>query len=234
MKNLVIAFSSFLTNRDLNRERLTEYAICYEQLHRVLPENFSLVFVDNTIDNKNTLATLSPRLHNAVNDTPCIFYNNNIGVSNKGLGELDMLIKARHLLDFSKYEKIGYLTGRRFVTCPYVFYRTEHCKKKMLVGSQHFVNAFTGAVNPLTPNCFEDMYFSMDTDIMVEYVNYAKNNLNPPPGIGSEQILYSFVQNSGHEYEELKHLGFIRNNWERWGTAAPNQYSRELNNYMVC
>ena len=234
MKNLILAFSSFLTDRDPNRARLNEYAICYEQLHRVLPANFSLVFVDNTLDNKNILYTLNRRLHDVVNNTACIFYNKNIGTTNKGLGELDMLIKARHLLDFSAYNKIGYLTGRRFITCPYVFDKTENCKKKILVGSQHFVNAYTGAVNPLTPNCFEDMYFSMDGDVMNEYVNYAISNLNPAPGVGSEQILHSFVQNSKYEYEELKHLGFIRNDWERWGGAVPNQYTRELNNFMVC
>ena len=99
----------------------------------MLPANFSLVFVDNTLDNKNTLYTLNRRLYDVVNNTACIFYNNNIGTANKGLGELDMLIKARHLLDFSAYNKIGYLTGRRFITCPYVFDRTENCKKKILI-----------------------------------------------------------------------------------------------------
>jgi hypothetical protein len=179
-KNLVLAFSSFFISRDPDRGRLEEYAICYEQLHRVLPDTFSLIFVDNTIANKRDLAMISQRLYKAVDNTPCLFYDNNIGVSNKGLGELDMLAKAFNRLDLSSYDKISYLTGRRFVTCPYVFYRTENCKKKILVGSQHFVNAQSGQVIPLTPNCFEDMYFSMDYDVMVEYVDYAKKNMNPP------------------------------------------------------
>jgi hypothetical protein len=232
-KNLVLAFSSFFISRDPDRGRLEEYAICYEQLHRVLPDTFSLIFVDNTIANKRDLAMISQRLYKAVDNTPCLFYDNNIGVSNKGLGELDMLAKAFNRLDLSSYDKISYLTGRRFVTCPYVFYRTENCKKKILVGSQHFVNAQSGQVIPLTPNCFEDMYFSMDYDVMVEYVDYAKKNMNPPPGVGSEQILYSFVNSTKYAYEELNHLGFIRNNWERWG-STPNQYTRDLQNYMVC
>ena len=176
---------------------------------------------------------MSPRLYNAVKDTPCLFYDNNIGVTNKGLGELDMLIKAFHHMDMMSYDKVAYHTGRRFVTCPYVFDRTTNCKKKILVGSQHFVNAYSGAVNPLTPNCFEDMYFSMDSDLMHQYVTFAKSNLNPPTGVGSEQILYQFVNSNNHDYEELNHLGFIRNNWERWG-STPNMYSRDLSNFIVC
>ncbi len=232
-KNIVLAFSSFFISRDPDRGRLEEYAICYEQLQRVLPDTFSLVFVDNTVATKQELAKISPRLYRAVENIPCLFYDNNIGVANKGLGELDMMIKVFQHLDLSSYDKISYLTGRRFITCPYVFYRTENCKRKILVGSQHFVNAHTGHVVPLTPNCFEDMYFSMDYDVMNEYVNFARANLNPPPGVGSEQILYSFVKSSNYEYEQLDHLGFIRNNWERWG-STPNQYTREMQNYMVC
>jgi hypothetical protein len=234
MNNLLIAFSSFIIPRDPNKGRLEEYAICYEQLLRVLPKTFSLLFVDNTIDNKNELATIHPRLYRAVGETPCLFYNNNIGLTNKGLGELDMLVQASSKLDFSSFKKIAYMTGRRFATCPYVFDRTETCKKPILVGSQHFINPYTGDVNPLTPNCFEDMYFSMDSDMMMKYVRFAKQNLNPPPGVGSEQILYSFVKSSSeHEYEELNHLGFIRNNWERWG-GTPNLYSRDASNFAVC
>lgn len=233
MSNLLIVFSSFIIPRDPTHSRFEEYAICYEQIARVIPPTFSLIFVDNTIDNKNKLSTIHPRLYNAVKAIPCLFYDNNIGLTNKGLGELDMLISVEKRIDFLSYKKIAYMTGRRFPTCPYVFDRTNQCNKKILVGNQHFVDPYTGHINPLTPNCFEDMYFSMDADMMKEYVLYAKDNLSPPFGVGSEQILYSFVKYKGCEYEELNHLGFIRNNWERWG-GTPNLYSRDASNFVVC
>ena len=53
--NLVLVFSSFHVDSDPNREREEEYAICYEQLLRVLPENFTVLFCDNTVSDISEL-----------------------------------------------------------------------------------------------------------------------------------------------------------------------------------
>ena len=117
--NLVLVFSSFHVDSDPNRER-EEYAICYEQLLRVLPENFTVLFCDNTVSDISELK--NERLKNVVKDKLKMFYNDNIGKkTNKGLGELDMLVKARSKILFSFYDSVSYLSGRKLITCPYVF-----------------------------------------------------------------------------------------------------------------
>ena len=103
--NLVLVFSSFHVDSDPNREREEEYAICYEQLLQVLPENFTVLFCDNTVSDISELK--NERLKNVVKDKLKMFYNDNIGKTNKDLGELDMLVKARSKILFSFYDSVS-------------------------------------------------------------------------------------------------------------------------------
>ncbi len=45
MENLLLCFSSFHVDSDPSNMREEEYAICYEQLLRVLPSNFDVVLL---------------------------------------------------------------------------------------------------------------------------------------------------------------------------------------------
>ena len=103
--NLVLVFSSFHVDSDPNREREEEYAICYEQLLRILPKKFNALFCDNTISDLSDLK--NERLKNVLKNKLKMFYNNNIGKTNKGLGELDMLVTARSKIMFSFYDSVS-------------------------------------------------------------------------------------------------------------------------------
>lgn len=235
MKNhLLLCFSSFIIPRDAVGARMEEYAICYEQLKRIIPKNISLIFLDNTISSITDIT--NKRLISAIGESPCLFYNKNIGLVNKGMGELDMLVVGEKKLDFRSYDRIIYLTGRRFITCPYIFDRNENCKEEILVGNQPIINPFLGIEFPSGVDLFGDMFFSMTSSKMIEYCRYSEHLLRKqangelPVGVGSEQVLYSFVKGNSYPYEEIKHLGFIRNDWEM---TNHHKYSREISNFQV-
>lgn len=229
-RHLVLCFSSFVIPRDISRLRMEEYAICYEQLKRVLPNNFHLVFVDNTVSSIGEIN--NNRLVKALGDSSCLFYNYNVGLYNKGLGELQMMMTAENKLDFTSYKNIVYLTGRRFITCPYVFERTDRLDGDILVGNQPIINPFSGVEYPSGINMFGDMFFSMSSKKMIEYCRYVKTLFNRETSLdmGSEQILYSFINQHNYEFEEIKHLGFVRNDWE---LVDPSSYSRRVENFQV-
>lgn len=230
-RHLILCFSSFVIPRDVSRLRMEEYAICYEQLKRVIPNNFDLIFIDNTVSHIKDIK--NSRLVNALGDTPCLFYDYNIGLQNKGLGELEMMITAQKKIDFTSYKNVVYLTGRRFITCPYVFERTDRLiDRDILVGNQPIVNPFSGMQYPSGVNMFGDMFFSMSSQKIIEYCKYVEDNLKreTPLDIGSEQILYSFIKKHNYEFEEIKHLGFVRNDWEMVDRST---YSRRVENFQV-
>ncbi len=225
MSHLLLCFSSFHVDSDLNNNREEEYAICYEQLLRVLPDDFTCRFIDNTTNNINDIK--NERLKNLLANNPSILYNNNVGKTNKGLGELDMLVRAKKLLDFSDYETISYLTGRRILTCPYVFDKTRETKQDAIMSNPPVYSLMTGTPYPMGKNLYNDMFFSMSSKVMVQYCIYCENILkNGSSGLGSEQILYNFINENKIDFEWIEHLGFIRNDWELSG----NEYTRQEGN----
>ena len=230
-RHLILCFSSFVIPRDASGLRMEEYAICYEQLKRVIPNNFDLIFIDNTVS--HIIDIKNSRLVGALGDTPCLFYNHNIGLQNKGLGELEMMITTQKKIDFTSYKNVVYLTGRRFITCPYVFERTDKLMDRdILVGNQPIINPFSGVQYPSGVDMFGDMFFSMSSQKIIEYCKYVEDilKIETPLDIGSEQILYSFIKKHNYEFEEIKHLGFVRNDWEMVDRST---YSRRVVNFQV-
>ena len=224
-KHLLLSFSSFHVASDPQNKREEEYAICYEQLLRVLPDDFVCRFIDNTTNDISDIK--NERLKNALAETPSILYNNNVGETNKGLGELDMLVRAKKLLDFSDYKTISYLTGRRILTCPYVFDKTRETEKDAIMSNPCIYSIMSGIAHPLGENLYNDMFFSMSSEVMTQYCTYCENILkNESFGLGSEQVLYNFINEKKIDFEWIEHLGFIRNDWEPSG----NEYTRQEGN----
>lgn len=226
MNNLLLCFSSFHVESDPHNKREEEYAICYEQLFRVLPKNFKCVLLDNTINHPNDL--FSDRLKSCLKNIPLLCYNKNIGKTNKGLGELDMLIHAKKKLEFSSYETVSYLTGRRIITCPYVFDKVNEMKNNSLMSNPPIYSVKTGLPYPMGVKLYNDMFFSMKTNIMISYCNYAENIIQSQiTSLGSEQILFNFINENQISYDWIEHLGFLRNDWELTNHKG---YTREEGN----
>ena len=98
MKNLVFASAAFHPNREniiykkkdiIDRE--DEYLFCFKQLFRVIPENFEVYIVDNTIDNFNSI--FNKELKELLENSNILFSKsiNNPKVKNIGVAELKEL-----------------------------------------------------------------------------------------------------------------------------------------------
>ncbi len=154
----------------------------------------------------------------------------NIGTTNKGLGELTLLKSGLDQIDPDEYENIAYVTGRQFYTCPYVFERTERLEKDALLSYPDFVFLDGRVQENKKGRLFNDMFFSMKSDKMVMYSDYSMQQIDYmlENQIGSEYNLYDFVERNNIEYEWLDFLGLIRNDWQR------NNNASDISNYHVC
>jgi hypothetical protein len=229
MKNLLLTFSSFHVSSDKNFERENEYFICYDQLLRLMPKSFDLVFIDNTTKKLEDIK--NNNLKNLLASKNFIFYDFNLGQINKGLGELEMLFRARSAINFSNYKNVSYLTGRRIITCPYIFEKTDTMSKEALLSNPPLIRVCDGHVYESDKNSYNDMFFSMRSDIMNKYIDFSEKFLNVNnKEIGSEQILYKFVNEHQISYEWLEFLGMIRNDWNQYTKT----YTRNYENFQYC
>ena len=229
-ENLLLCFSSIYVNSDVSRNREIEYQICYEQLLRVVPENFDVVYLDNTMDSPEDLSSNVNKLKHILNNNKHLFRNNNLGAyGNKGVGELEMLIAASHHYPFESYDKICYFSGRKIITCPYVFDKTNYLKKEALISNPPIFQIITGQEYPTNYELYNDMFFAMKSKTMMGYVEHTRNNLQNMVDnhIGSEQNLFQYINDNKISHEWLDSLGFIRNDWER---VSRNSYSKNQEN----
>ena len=232
MKNLALAFcsirpSQYPENVCDNREK--EYLRSLKQLERVLPKSFDLLVCENTIDDESQIK--DDELRDFLSDTEMCATGSesNIGTSNKGMGELLQLKSALDQTDIDKYENVSYITARRFYTCPYVFERTESLKKDALLSNPDFIFLDGRVLESYKGPLYNDMFFSMKTERIVEYAQYSMEQLdtNLSKHIGSEYNLYNFVNKNKLDYEWIEWLGIIRNAWEINGNTS------DLSNFHI-
>jgi len=230
-KNLVTVFCSLRPQQlseEVNKAREQDYKMCLAQLLRVVPDNFDIVFCDNTVAADEEIK--DPDLRDIFTSKSHLFLGQNIGMVNKGMGELHMLKAISTGVDFLSYDKVSYCTGRKIFTCPYVFERTNSMSKSGLISNPDF--AYLNGIFHKTEKkgMFNDMFFSLESNLMQEYADwsYARIAENIQNHIGSEQNLYAFITNNNIEYEWLDWLGVIRNDWAVTGEPF------HLNNFHVC
>ena len=228
MKNLALVFCSvrpIQLPENVCDAREEEYLICLNQLKRVVPESFDLIVCENTIDDIEKLKNQEFKDFLKNNRTNLTGSKSNIGTHNKGRGELLMLKNALDLVEVSEYDKISYITGRKFFTCPYVFERTESLQKQALISNPDFVFLNGNFIESTKRGLYNDMFFSMSAKLMVEYSSYA---MGLGESVGSEQALHNFINSNNIEYEWLNWLGIVRNDWNL------NNKTYDINNFHIC
>lgn len=230
--NLALAFCSLRPSQyseDVRDTRESEYLISLKQLKRVLPESFDLLICENTINDIEEIK--NKELADFLSDSEmcAMGSDGNIGTKNKGLGEFAMLKSALDQTDIDKYENISYVTTRGYLTCPYVFEKTEQLKKQALLSNPDFI-WLNGKVIGASKNLFNDQFFSMKSKTMLDYADYSVSRLEhlSKNHIGSEYNLYNFVVENDIEYEWLPWLGRVRNDW----TANGNVF--DASNFHIC
>jgi len=233
MKHLALGFCSLRPiqlSDEVNDARENEYFICIQQLKRVLPESFDLLICENTINDPEEIRNNDLRKLLSESEM-CVTGNvGNIGTKNKGMGELLMLKTALMETDIDSYKNISYITSRRFFTCPYVFDKTERLEKSALLSNPDFAFLNGKFIETNKYGAYNDMFFSMNASVMLNYANYAFKHIESDHSqlLGSEQILYNFIEDNNIDYEWLNWLGIVRNDWER------NNKILDVNNLHIC
>ena len=213
MKNLIFCSSALHITNYSHKLRENEYYFCITQLKRFLPENFDIVICDNTIKNINEIN--HTQLREILNNLNFLILNRNNGIKNIGMGELDELIHTYNNIDFTKYNKIVYFTLRKIVTNPWIFEKVNNCEKDGIISNPKFLhlsNNLNFRYSVPTPNLYNDMFFALKSELMIQYVEYSKNLIeyNLKNGVGSEQNLFNFINKNNIDYEWLDCIGLIR------------------------
>ena len=217
--NLVFASASFHPKRKFigkNKkeiiEREKDYLFCLKQLFRVIPNNFEIYIVDNTLKNSDSI--LNEELRDLLSKSNVLFMNNTENNENINIGaeELKELFYLEKILDFNDYSKIIYLTSRRFITNPYVFEKTEKLEKDALISNPDFIYLNGELVKSEKKGMYNDMFFAMKSKTMIDYVNFSKDRIDflIEQMINSEVNLYDFIKKFDIEYEYIEFLGFLR------------------------
>ena len=231
--NLALAFCSLRPSQyseEVCNTREKEYLISLKQLKRVLPESFDLLICENTIYDVEEIKNKELSEFLSESEMCAMGSDGNIGTKNKGLGEFAMLKSALDQTDIDKYENISYVTARRIFTCPYVFEKTENLEKKALLSNPDFLYLGGEFTESYKGNLFNDMFFSMKSDLMLKYADYSISRVDhlSKNHIGSEYNLYDFITENNIDYEWLKWLGMVRNDWEVNGNPL------DISNFHVC
>ena len=213
MKNFIFCSSAFHIPYYSHNIRENEYYYCLKQLKRMIPENFTIVVCDNTVKNIDDIK--SQQLKNLLKTVIFLCLDRNIGTQNIGMGELDQLIYTSQKINFNDYDKVVYFTLRKLVTNPWIFEKVNDMKKDALICNPeflHLTNNYNFRYSSASPNLYNDMFFCLSSKLMLEYVEYSKNNIiyNLQNNIGSEKNLYNFITKRNIDYEWLKCLGLIR------------------------
>lgn len=211
--NLLFCSAAFHLPHYPYEVREKEYLYCLMQLKRVLPKNFEIVICDNTINDINDIKNND--LKNILKSEKFLILNRNIGKQNIGMGELDELIYVSENVNFKNYDKVIYFTLRKIVTNPWIFEKVNSMNKTGLISNPPFLHMsknFNFNYRKPTPNLFNDMFFALTSDKMLEYVEYSKQRImsNIQNQIGSEQNLFNFIKEKNIDYESLDYFGLIR------------------------
>jgi hypothetical protein len=143
--------------------------------------------------------------------------DHNLGKNNKGLGELSMLEFAHKEIGLRNYDFIYFFTGRHFLTCPYILEKFNTEDVDIIVSKPKFYYLSGEKLNDGDIHSYNDMFFGMRSDVMVEYINYFDTNRRrlEDMSIGSEQLLYEFIElykkmRGSEKVGYLKALGVLR------------------------
>ena len=135
-----------------------------------------------------------------------LILNRNVGQQNIGMGELDELIYTSQHIDFNKYDKIVYFTLRKIVTNPWIFEKVNSMTKTGLISNPqylHMTKNFNFKYNEATPNLYNDMFFALNSNKMLEYIEFSKQRMmfNLQNQIGSEQNLFTFIHEKNIDFD---------------------------------
>ena len=212
--NLLIFFAS-VSPPNIGRRNIKKrdafYAMCLKRVRYLLRDRpWEILVVENTLSNEQGFQRSA--LGAAAAGLEVIVLSRNLGSSNKGIGELDMLTTVLEKFPIQKFSSVGYMTGRRLVTNPYVFEITERSKDKVVVGNPDFHFLDGKVVESEKKGMYGDMYFSMPPKEIIAYAKFFQREMTVglSEGVGSEQLLFQFLCTREAELVTIEAYGFLR------------------------
>jgi hypothetical protein len=211
-KPLLLFFVS-LEPKGYSRWRIkNRYADYFASLHRIIQlgvnESTQLIICENTVgverkDKFRQLATQFP-----------ISRSDNLGLLNKGLGELSMARKAA--IDFPELfenaDKVIWMSGRHIASTDSIFEESLQYSEDALISNPDFFYLDGTIVRTEKNGFINDMFFSMKSNFFLEYLDYFEKNseIMKEKRLGSEQILFSFTAQKKLSTKKLSSLGLLR------------------------
>jgi len=202
MKNLALIFSTIDTSKNSlkKRTRRSSYNTSIASILRWLPKETEAWLIDNSgYLHKKSAVKFFEKLESNLNQ---ISMKENLGKTNKGLGEMSMLEYASEFIDFSNYKKIFFFTGRHFVTNPYLLEKVVNSDFDITVSKPKFFQLSGKSETDGNFSSYNDMFFAMKPKQIIAYIDYFKINRSRLVNseIGSEELLFEFIQNRNSKY----------------------------------
>lgn len=213
-RNLIIFFASVslkTLSRRRNRERDALYAMCLAQLKRVVGKtSWEILVAENTLGNASRFG--ASLLGEEARGLRTVVLSENRGSRNKGLGEIDMLLRVTREIELTDFSNVAYFSGRRLMTSPYLLRMAEDHEGSILAGNPPFLYLDGEYSPPSDGPMLADMFFTMPPQLMIKYAESCLSQIQAGlrRGIGSEQLLFQFLMRENLSYVPIYNYGFVR------------------------
>ena len=211
-KPLLLFFVSLEPNGYSRRRIRARYADYFSSLRRLIQlgivESNELIICENTVgmQRKHEFCNLASQFP--------ISRSNNLGLMNKGLGELSMAaIAAGDFPElFENAEKVIWMSGRHIVCSEEIFKEAKFYSEDVLISNPDFFFLNGLIVQTEKDGYINDMFFSMKKPVFLKYLDFFRDNehLMNENKLGSEQILHAFVSQNKLTAKHLSTLGLLR------------------------
>ncbi len=216
-KTAAVIFTSFKIDvshkKQINRNM--QYIAGVNSILRNLPESTTKVLVDNTGYLKVNPKVIESRFF-ALENLYILSYSQNSGISNKGIGELEMLDSVSKIFSFEKFDRILYLTGRYFYSQPYTFQVALKSSANFVYCKPTFFGLDGQSKPDGDPKVLNDMFFCGDSAFMSGYLSYFRSNRSrmEQASIPSEKLLWEYHESQKEipEFtsEAIPAIGIVR------------------------
>ena len=205
MNNLALIFSTIDISNNFfsKRNRRKGYKTSINSIIRWLPDSTEVRLVDNS--GFFSLKGNKDFFQGNIQFSNIISLEDNLGKVNKGLGEMAMLSKANDTIDFLKFDRVFFFTGRHFVTNPYLFEKIISCDFDIAVSKPNFFQLDGTHEADGDLFSYNDMFFAMKPAHLISYIRYFESQKKRMVEVelGSEQLLFEFVEKSRVELPNL-------------------------------
>lgn len=142
-RNILIFFISLFPKnykKQILISREEDYLTSIRQTKRFLENrNWDVIYCENTIGEIEKLK--HTRLWAELSDQKILMLENNMGHTNKGIGELDMMVSVtkQYKKFLNQADYVSYFSGRRIMANPYLIEKSENLKSCALISNPDFL-----------------------------------------------------------------------------------------------